>query len=126
MPDESFRPTVYLLDGCPFCFKVRLFLLESGLQDAVEIKVFPHGGNEEARARAEVAPHVQKMSFPAARLAPDRYMTESDAIIEALGKPSGARSGPVLQAYVEGPFKQMLEIYREHQSLKARLAELGG
>src|SRR3546814_2562119 len=71
MTDTAFRPTLYLLDPCPFCFKVRVFLMEAGLTEKVEIRSFGQGEEMEA-VRAELAPHLSKISFPAAELEPGR------------------------------------------------------
>src|SRR3546814_6184318 len=57
MTDTAFRPTLYLLDPCPFCFKVRVFLMEAGLTEKVEIRSFGQGEEMEA-VRAEIAPHL--------------------------------------------------------------------
>lgn len=121
MTDTAFRPTLYLLQGCPFCFKVQLFLLEAGLADQVEIRSFAPGTPELEAARNELAPRLTKLSFPAAQLEPDRYVAESDDIIASLAAGSGhdPASMPMLRLYVEGPLRQISKLWQENQQLKA-------
>src|SRR3546814_3918241 len=52
---------------------------------AVEIRSFGQGEEMEA-VRAELAPHLSKISFPAAELEPGRFVAESDDIIAFLAK----------------------------------------
>lgn len=120
MSDPNFRPVVYLKEKCPFCMKVRIFLLESGLKDNVEVKDFAPGTDQEQAIRTELEPRLEKISFPAAQTAPGRYMTDSDAIIGQLAGLSGSDPAkmPVLNAYIEGPFQQIMQLFRENRELK--------
>jgi glutathione S-transferase len=124
MPQSSFTPTLYFKNGCPFCFKVRLFLLEAGLTDRVSIRSFEPGTQEEEAMRAELAPHLARISFPAAELEPGRFVTESDEIIAFLASHAGRDpdSLPVLRQYVDGPFKQIGLLFQENRALKAAAA----
>jgi glutathione S-transferase len=121
---DGFRPVIYLKEKCPFCMKVRIFLLESGLRDSVEIKDFAAGTPREQEIRAEVAPHLEKLSFPAAQVAPGDYMADSDGIIARLAERVGQDPGqmPVLRAYIEGPFQQIMSLFRENMELKKQQA----
>lgn len=123
MTDTAFRPTLYLLDPCPFCFKVRVFLMEAGLTEKVEIRSFGQGEEMEA-VRAELAPHLSKISFPAAELEPGRFVAESDDIIAFLAKGSGQDPAamPNLRIYVDGPLQQIRTLWQENQVLKASAA----
>jgi len=123
MNDQAFRPTVYLKAKCPFCMKLRIFLLESGLRDTVVVRNFAPGDEREQEIRDEVAPHLEKVSFPAAQVAPGEFMADSDGIIARLAEGAGQDPGrmPVLQAYLEGPFQQIMTLYRENAELKKRL-----
>ncbi len=123
MTDTTFRPVVYLKAKCPFCMKVRIFLLESGLKGQVEVKDFAPGTDQEQAIRAELEPKLEKVSFPAAQTAPGRYMTDSDAIIGELagGVGQDPAAMPVLSAYVEGPFQQIMTLFRENMELKKQV-----
>ena len=120
----SFRPVIYLKAKCPFCMKIRIFLLESGLRDQVEVRDFAPGDAQEQAIRDELAPHLEKVSFPAAQLKPGQYMTDSDGIIRELAAGEGQDPAhmPVLQAYLDGPFQSMMNLYKENQELKKQLA----
>jgi hypothetical protein len=71
--------------------------------------------------RGELSPHLAKVSFPAAQLESGRYIAESDDIIAFLAVKSGREpaSLPVFGNYVEGPFKMMMNLWKENQELKA-------
>lgn len=124
MPDQIFRPVVFLKEKCPFCMKVRIFLLESGLWSQVEVRDFAPGTEQEQAIRSTLEPNLQKVSFPAAEVAPGAYMTDSDAIIARLAEGVGVDPSqmPVLSAYVQGPFQQIMTLYRENAELKKQLA----
>ena len=124
MTSNSFKPVLYVKENCPFCLKVRLFLLEAGLLDAVEIRAFAPGSTREDEIRAELAGHIEKVSFPAAQVAPGEYLTDSDAIIARFAAKWQRDPAhlPVLQTYVEGPFKQLLRLWTENRELKAKVA----
>lgn len=123
MTHPAFTAVLYFKEGCPFCLKVRLFLLESRLIDQVEIREFAPGSQLEHDMRAELGPKLAKVTFPAAQLEPGRYISESDAIVAELAATRAvdveALSG--LRSY--GDFMQMaLRLREENLSLKARLA----
>jgi glutaredoxin 2 len=121
MTDPTFKPVVYLKENCPFCLKVRLFLLEAGMMEGIDIRDFVPGSQQEEEVRAELSPHLAKVSFPSGQLEPGRYIAESDDIIAFLVVKSGREptSLPVFQNYVEGPFKMMMNLWKENQQLKA-------
>lgn len=120
MTDTIFKPIVYLKQNCPFCMKVRIFLLEAGMIGDVEIRDFAPGKPDEDRIRAELAAHLEKVSFPSAQLEPGRYVAESDDIIAFLAAKSGREttSMPVYTNYVEGPFSMSIALWKENQLLK--------
>ena len=124
MTDAAFAPVLYLKEKCPFCLKVRLFLLEAGLLGQVKVKEFAPGTDEEQSIKAEVGPHLEKVSFPAAQVAPGQYMNDSDAIIAHFADKAKVDPAhmPVLSAYVGGAFKQIMDLYKENMELKKQLA----
>jgi len=117
---DAFRPTVYLKDKCPFCMKIRIFLLEAGLRDQVTVKDFTPGAETEQQVRDEVSPHLEKVSFPAAEVAPGEFIADSDGIIARLAEGVGVDPGqmPVLKAYLDGPFQSLMNLFRENRELK--------
>ncbi len=116
MPDNSDRSVVYLKEKCPFCMKVRIALLEAGLQDKVEVRDFAPGDEREAAIRAELDGKLEKITFPAARIGGD-YIADSDAIVSRIAG-ADAAGKPVLKAYLEGPFQSIMTLYKENMELK--------
>jgi len=121
MTDTSFQPVLYVKHGCPFCLKVRLFALEAGILDDIVVREFTHGSAEELAIRQELVGVVEKLSFPAALLAPGRYVTESDVIIAELAAISGRDPDalPVYQTYAADVLPSLVKLYRENQALKS-------
>lgn len=115
MTDEIFIPAVYLRENCPFCLKVRLFLLEADLLGETEIRELAPGSMEEAEIRAELKAGLGRASFPAAKIGPKSYMTESDDIIAFFAARSGRepKKMPVLKNYIEGVLKPMLRLSQQ-------------
>jgi hypothetical protein len=122
MLDAAFKPVLYLKQGCPFCFKLRLFLLESGQLDAVSIREFASDTDEEKAIRAELEPHLEKVGFPAAQLAPGRYVVDSDVLVDHFARAGGADPAglPTYQAYLAGPFQTIGRLFRENRELKSQ------
>lgn len=120
MTDTPFKPTVYLKQNCPFCLKIRLFLLEAGMNAEVETRDFAPGTEREEAIRAELAPHLEKVSFPAAQLEPGRYVTESDDIVAFLAAKSGKDPAAmtVYRNYVDGVFAMSMQLWKENMELK--------
>lgn len=120
----GFTPTLYLKDKCPFCFKVRVALLEAGLWDKVTVREFVTGEPEEAAIRETLAPHFEKVTFPAAELAPGKFLADSDGIIAELLATIGRKPEEMtaLNAYLRGPFASMMTLYKENSELKKQLA----
>ena len=124
MTDIGNPTTIYLKQGCPFCLKLRIFLLEADLQDRVELHEFAEGSEEEAEIRAELAPHYEKPTFPTAKLAGGDYLADSDQIIAhfTAGTSIDPARLPTLRAYVEGVMPRMGALFRENMELKKKLA----
>ena len=120
MSDTVFKPIVYLLHGCPFCMKVRLFLLEAKLIDQVDIQLVENGSEEGRQVKEKLAVHLPKVGFPAVELTPGQYMAESDDIITWFAKGAGIdiETLPTFQDFVSGIFDRHLGMYRENMQLK--------
>lgn len=118
--NEAFKPIVYLKQNCPFCTKIRLFILEADLGAEVETRDFAGGTPQEEAIRAELAPHLNKVSFPAARIQSGQFIAESDDIIAVLARISGRDPAlmPVYQNYVDGPLAALMRLWKENMDLK--------
>ena len=124
MTETAVAPTLYVKDGCPFCLKVRIFMLEAGLLDRFHVREFVVGSDEEQVIRTELAPHVEKISFPTALLASGEYLSESDAIIARFAEAAEVdpTTLPTFRAYASGVMPQMMSMFRENMEMKKRLA----
>lgn len=123
MSADHDRPVLYFNEQCPFCLKVRLFLLEAGLRSTVDVREFAPGSAGEAEVRAELAPHFEKVTFPTARFGSD-YVNDSDAIIARLAASANidAAGLPVLTSYKEVALGRLIQLFRENAELKQKLA----
>lgn len=124
MSDTFSKPTLYLKAGCPFCMKLRIFVLETGLTAVIETRDFAVGTPEEEAIRETLAPHFEKISFPAAQIAPGKFIAESDAIIGLLAEKAGRKPEtlPVYTAYLDGPFAAIMKLWQENVELKKAAA----
>jgi glutathione S-transferase len=123
MSASDFTPIVYVKHGCPFCLKLRLFLLEAGLLDQVK---FIEAATPESHQVLvdDLTAKNGKASFPAAEIEPGEYLADSDALVVHFAKMAGLDPEhlPTYQAYVGGVFPRLHQIYRENMDLKKQLA----
>ena len=117
---DAFTPTLYLKQGCPFCFKLRLFLLESGQLDRFALREFAPGTAEEDAVKTELAPHVDKPTFPTAQVAPGEYLKDSDALIVRYADETGVepQSLPTFDSYSSSLLPMVITLYKENMALK--------
>src|SRR6186713_1423412 len=119
MQEKSSKPALFVLHACPFCFKVRLFLLESGLLERVELR--EAGTPDEVEAlRNELRGHIEKITFPIVRFGSDEYVSDSDVIVARFANTFAIDPNtlPTFRTYIEGPFAQLLRLYRENAELR--------
>lgn len=121
---DAFRPTLYFNAQCPFCLKVKIFLLEAGLRDTVDVEEFEPGSDAEREIRQKLAPHLVKVTAPAAELAPGEYIADSDAIVARLAEDAGIDPGAlrVLKTYNEVALARIIQLFRENAELKRERA----
>ena len=122
MTDTVRRPILFVLPTCPFCLKLRLFLLEAGLLEGAEVREADTPGAE-AAIRQELEPHFEKVTFPTIRLSSGAYLADSDAIITHFARPADIDpdSLPTYQAYLTGPLAAMKKLFAENMQLKKQL-----
>jgi len=120
MTQSPFRPVVYLKSTCPFCLKLRIFLLEAGLLDRFDQRLFTPGDEEEDAIRAELAPHFDKVTFPTVQYAPGAFMNESDAIMAHYAAEAGIDPAalPIFSAYAGSVLPKYMETRQELERLK--------
>lgn len=123
----DFKPVLYLKQSCPFCLKVASFLSEAGVFADFELRTFWPGEAEEDAIRAELAPHLEKISFPALQFAPGEFMADSDAIIERYSRTTGADPAalPFYNYVLNGAFRRLRENFQQIRELEERLSQGG-
>lgn len=120
---EQFIPILYVKAGCPSCFKLRLFLLETGQIERLEMREFAPGDLNEAPIKAELAPHFEKVTFPTVQLEPGVYKKDSDELVEHFASQAGVAMEdlPHFGAYADILLPRLRRLSRENKELKARL-----
>lgn len=117
---RDFKPIAYLKDSCPFCFKLRVALLELGMLDAIEIRSFASGTQEETEIREHLSTKLERVMFPTVEISPGQYRTESDELIGYFAGMKGTdpQTLSTLKIYVEGPLKKLMALSKENRELK--------
>jgi len=124
LSDTAFRPVLYLNHRCPFCLKLVMYLSNAGLLDRFDMDVFEPGSEDEQRIRGTLSAHFEKVSFPAAQVAPGEYMKETDDLIARFEKdaPVKASELPLMDYYTTGVLQQIKDLFMENMALKKQLA----
>ena len=115
MPQETFKPTAYIKDGCPFSFKFLVFAAETGLLDEIEIVRVRDGDPNANATKQRLSDKLGKpVSFPTVEIEPDRYMSDSDKLIEHFARRAelAVDELPVLSFYKETIFPKLLEHHK--------------
>jgi hypothetical protein len=118
MSVQSFKPRVYLKDGCPFSFKLWLFLVEAGIADEVEvIRCNPQDPQFDEVKRKLASGLGAQASFPTAEIEPGRYRSDSGKLIEHFSRESGVSSSslPALAFYEQTIFPQVVELHERNE-----------
>lgn len=122
MSTETFIPTIYSKHGCPYCFKLRLFLRETDQLDRV---IIVEGSDDvEHKKLAEfLSEKVGKASFPTAEIARGIYLPESDDLVAHFAALAGVSplDYPTYQAFAAGVLPGLQAFYREFVALKKQL-----
>ena len=115
MSTSSFKAKAYVKDGCPFSFKFLVFMSESGLLDSIEIVRLDGNAPDFAAAKDRLSDALgQAATFPTVEIAPGRFMTDSDRIIEHFAQDAGLNPNemPVLAFYKQTIFPKLGELHR--------------
>lgn len=116
MSTVPFKPKVYLKEGCPFSFKLLLFLAESGMTGQVEVIHCDPEAPEFSAIRSRLEAGLRKpATFPTAEIAPDRYLSDSDALVEhfASQRHVDTNTLPALSFYRQTIFPQLLRLHEQ-------------
>jgi hypothetical protein len=115
MTSQTFKATAYVKDGCPFSFKFLVFAAESGLLEQIEIVRVREGDPGADATKQRLNEKLGKpASFPTVEIEPDRYMADSDALIEhyARREELGADGLPVLAFYKQTILPKLFEHHK--------------
>jgi hypothetical protein len=115
MSAETFKPHAYVKDGCPFSFKFLTFTAEAGLLEQINIIRVREGAPGADATKQRLSEKLGKpVSFPTVEVEPDRYLTDSDRLIEHFARRHGVQPDdlPVLSFYKETIFPKLLEHYK--------------
>ena len=115
MSSHAFKAKAYVKEGCPFSFKFLAFMAEAKLLDAIEIVRVREGDAEYETAKRKLGEALGKpASFPTVEIEPNRYMTDSDRLIEHYANSEGIRPDemPVLALYKQGILPKLFELHK--------------
>lgn len=114
MSTVSFKPKAYIKEGCPFSFKLLLFLAESGMTGQVDIiRCDPESPQfEEIKSRLQAGLH-KPATFPTVEIEPGRFLSDSDDLIEHYASLYHIEVNklPVLSFYLQTIFPQLLRLH---------------
>lgn len=116
MNDNAFKARAYVKEGCPFSFKLLVFMAEAGLLDEIEILRLREGTPDYDAAKQKLSEHLGKpAAFPTVEVEPGRYLADSDRLVEHFARLHDREPNemPVLSFYKETIFPQLLEHHRE-------------
>ena len=120
-----FKPKVYLKEGCPFSFKLLVFLAESGITGQVEVIRCNAAAPEFETIKSTLQAGLRKpATFPAAEIEPNRYLSDSDALLEHFASKNDVDIGglPALSFYLQTIFPQLLRLHEEGRNDRGSLA----
>ncbi len=115
MSNHAFKAKAYVKEGCPFSFKFLAFMAEARLLDAIEIvRVREADADYEATKRKLGEALGKPASFPTVEIEPNRYMADSDRLIEHYAKSAEIRPDemPVLSLYKQGILPKLFELHK--------------
>ncbi len=117
VPAVAFKPKAYIKEGCPISFKFLLFVTEAGLADHLEvIHCNPQAPGFEALESKLEAGLRKPVTFPTVEIEPNRYMSDSDALIEyfAAKRHIEITRLPALSFYLQTIYPQLVSVRTDH------------
>lgn len=116
MNTVPFKPKVYLKEGCPFSFKLLLFLAESGMSRQVQVIRCDPEAPEFSAIKSRLEAGLRKTAtFPTAEIEPDRYLSDSDALVEHFASKHQVDINTLsaLSFYLQTIFPQLLRLHEQ-------------
>jgi hypothetical protein len=115
MSSGEFKAKAYVREGCPFSFKLLVFISEAALLDRFEIvRLKPSDPGFEAQKDKLSKGLGKAATFPVVEVEPGKYATDSDRLIELYAAEVGLKPDamPVLAFYKETIFPQLIELFQ--------------
>ena len=115
MSRDSSKAKAYVKEGCPFSFKFLAFMAEAKMLDEIEIVRLREGTTDYETAKQKLTEHLGKpASFPTVEVEPNRYLADSDRLIEYYANRKGLRPDemPVLSLYKQGILPKLFELHK--------------
>lgn len=122
MRSDTFKPTAYIKDGCPFSFKFLVFMAEAELLREIDIVRLREGQPALESIKRRLGEILGKpASFPAVEVERDKYLLDSDRLIEHFARRHDRRSDdlPVLSLYKQTILPQLLKLHELTKGAKA-------
>lgn len=118
------KSKAYVKEGCPFSFKFLEFMAEARLLDEIEIVRLREGDPDFDATKQRLSAHLGKpASFPTVEVEPNRYVTDSDRLIEHYAQRHGLRADelPVLSFYKQTILPKLRELHELKTSAKSKI-----
>jgi hypothetical protein len=117
---NALRPKAYLLKGCPFSMRLRIFLTEAGLTNEIDIVPVENGDDNHRKLFAEVEAAGLKPAFPIVTRAPGSFEIDSQTVIERMVREHKIDTGSLalLRFYNEGMLPRFGKMFMELKRLK--------
>jgi hypothetical protein len=114
MSSEAPKAKAYIKEGCPFSFKFLVFMAEANLLDEIEILWLRDGEADHEAAKSKLTQELGKASFPTVEIEPNRFLADSDRLIEHYAARAGVRPDdmPVLSLYKKGILPKLFELHK--------------
>jgi hypothetical protein len=115
MQQETFKAKAYLKEGCPYSFKYLLFMTEAGLLDHIDvIRCDPESTAFDVVKQKLSKATGHDATFPTVEVAPQRYLSDSDKLIEYYANRSNIDPDklPTLSFYKETLFPQLAALHK--------------
>ena len=114
MTSDTFKPTAYIKDGCPFSFKFLVFMAEAELLGEIDVVRLRDGEPALESVKKRLTEILGKpATFPTVEIERDRYLADSDRLIEHFAQLHGLRPDDltVLPFYKQTILPKLFKLY---------------
>lgn len=125
---SDFKPIAWVRTNCPYSFKFRLFVTEAGISDQFQFVAMDPDSPDFERVKSEIDQRSdQKTVFPIVEIAPNKFLTDSDVLIDHFAAEHGIDTSdlPTLTFYRNGLYACYIEMFSILASPLGWIARLG-